>query len=124
MKTINNYYGAVNQYFYDSAKLDLIIQKLENMDQALETLKTQLQQANTDLDAINNNLEGISGDVTFLKNKIDNLVNNGQASPAELAELANLANTLQEKISTAKTKSGDLDASTDSSQPVQQPTVQ
>ncbi len=123
--TINNYYNApVNQYLYDSEKLNFIIQKLTTMDQTLETLKQQLIDANAKLDDVNTSVDGISGDVTFLKNKIDNLANNGQASPAELAELATLGNSLQEKVNNLKGKAATLDASTDSSQQVQEPPVQ
>ncbi len=122
-KTINNYYGPVNQYF-NNEKLDLIIQKLENMQQELEILKQQLTEANSTIDTIDTNVEGIKSDSIFLKNKIDELVNRGQASPAELAELAELGNTLVTKLGSVKTKTADLDASTDSSQQVPEPPVQ
>lgn len=113
MKTINNFYGAVNQYFYDSSKLDLITQKLENMDQNLEQVKQQLIETNTNLATANTKLDNIQGDLTTLNNKIQELSNAGTgATPEQIAELLALSTQALENSSTVANKATSLDEQT------------
>lgn len=101
-----------------NGKLDLIIKQNTNIMSALDDIKTKLVTSNEKVDILTTAVTGVKQDTAFLKQKIEDLTNSeGGIDAAGVAELNEIIDTQNAKLTTAADELSALDAETDSSTP-------
>lgn len=83
------------------------------MNQQIEDLKAQLDTQSATLDTIGTNVVGVRGDVTNLKQQIQDLINNGNgATQQDLIDLKAKVDIVGGKIDTLNADTAALDQET------------